>query len=53
MFVGPLSPRHGASSGYELKTQPPDMDGTCKYTKEEVVDSLQGVVLQLQSWARA
>jgi hypothetical protein len=29
--MGPLSPRHGASSGSEWRRQPPDMEGSCEY----------------------
>jgi len=29
-----------------------NMEGSCKYTEQAVVDSQQGVVLQLGGWAR-
>jgi len=50
--VGPLLPLHGASSGCRWRRRPPDMEGICKYIEEAVVESLQGVVLQLGGWAK-
>jgi hypothetical protein len=46
-YVGPLSPRHGASSGCGWRRRPPDMESSCVYTEQTVRDSGRGVVLQL------
>jgi hypothetical protein len=43
--VGPLSPRHAASSVCGWRKWPPDMEGSCEYTEKAVADSRQGVVL--------
>jgi hypothetical protein len=31
---GPLSPRHGASSGCGRRRRPPDVEGSCEYTEQ-------------------
>jgi hypothetical protein len=49
--VGPLSPRHGASSGSGWRRRAPDVEGSCEYTEKAVVDSRQGMVLQIEGWA--
>jgi hypothetical protein len=49
--VGPLSSRHGASSGCGWRRRPPDMEDTYEYTEQAVADSRQGVVLQVGGWA--
>jgi len=47
-----MSQWHGVSLGHGWRRQPPDMEGSCKYIEEAVVDSSHGVILQLVGWAR-
>jgi hypothetical protein len=36
----------------QMEEQPPDMDGSCEYLEQAVMDSQQGVVLQSGGWVR-
>jgi hypothetical protein len=40
--VGPLSPRHGASSGFGWRRRLPDMEGTCEYIEQAAAEADNG-----------
>jgi len=44
--------QHGMSSGCGWRRWPPDVEGSCIYTQKVIMDSQQGVVLQLGGWTR-
>jgi hypothetical protein len=52
MLCGFPSPWHGVSSGCGWGRQPSSMESSCEYIDYEVVESLQGVVHQLQGWSK-
>jgi hypothetical protein len=53
MLCGFLSPRHGASSGFEWRRCSPDMEGSCEILNKQSRTADKGVVLQLgdRAWS--